>query len=204
MKFGKRQLIIATLVVALGAAVYLNWQFSANDALVANGEAETSASKEIGEATYVNTKTESSKSESSKSSSKDSTSKDETSTTAVSAKVSKNEYFAQAELQRKQAQDEETELLEDIIQDSSKSDSAKAEAVKQAAEVAERIEQQSNIESLIKAKGFSECIAFISNDSCNVVVSKDSVTDAGAITIKDIVHSQSGIDFDKIKISEAE
>ena len=28
MTFGKRQLVIASLVVALGAAVYLNWQFS--------------------------------------------------------------------------------------------------------------------------------------------------------------------------------
>lgn len=200
MKFGKRQLIIATLVVALGAAVYLNWQFSANDALLANGETETSTSKEIGEATYVNTKTETSKSESSKSN----TSKNEASATAVNANASKSEYFAQAELKRKQAQDEETELLEDIIEDASKSESAKAEAAKQAAKIADRIEQQSNIESLIKAKGFSECIAFISNDSCNVVVSSGSVTNAGAITIKDIVHSQSGIAFDKIKITEAE
>ena len=28
MKYGKRQLILASLVLALGAAVYLNWQFS--------------------------------------------------------------------------------------------------------------------------------------------------------------------------------
>ena len=30
MAFGKRQLVLAALVVALGAAVYLNWQFFAN------------------------------------------------------------------------------------------------------------------------------------------------------------------------------
>ena len=30
MKFHKRQLILASLVVALGTAVYLNWQFSGN------------------------------------------------------------------------------------------------------------------------------------------------------------------------------
>lgn len=28
MKYGKRQLILASLVLALGAAVYLNWQFA--------------------------------------------------------------------------------------------------------------------------------------------------------------------------------
>lgn len=200
MKFGKRQLIIATLVVALGAAVYLNWQFSSNDALIASTSNETSASKEIGEATYVNTKAENSKG----STSSKASSKDETSVKAANADVSKSEYFAQAELKRKQAQDEETELLENIIEDSSKNDAAKTEAVKQAAEIAKRIEQQSNIESLIKAKGFDECIVFISGGSCSVVVSKDSVTNAGAITIKDIVRSQSNIDFDKITITESE
>ena len=30
MSFGKRKIILASLVVALGAAVYLNWQFSSN------------------------------------------------------------------------------------------------------------------------------------------------------------------------------
>ncbi|MFR1479586.1 MAG: hypothetical protein ACLSB9_29800 [Hydrogeniiclostridium mannosilyticum] len=35
MGFGKRQLILAALVVALGTAVYLNWQFTGNDDLLA-------------------------------------------------------------------------------------------------------------------------------------------------------------------------
>ena len=34
MKFGKRQLVLAALVVALGAAVYLNWQFAGNEELL--------------------------------------------------------------------------------------------------------------------------------------------------------------------------
>ena len=37
MTFGKRQLVIASLVVALGAAVYLNWQFSEPQELVELG-----------------------------------------------------------------------------------------------------------------------------------------------------------------------
>ena len=114
----------------------------------------------------------------------------------------KSEYFAQAELKRKQAQDEELELLNNIIEDNDKNEAAKTEAVKQVAEITKRIEQQSNIESLIKAKGFDECIAFISNGECNIVVSAGNVTNAGAITIKDIVHKQSGIEYGKITITE--
>lgn len=198
MKLGKRQFIIAALVVALGAAVYLNWQFSANDSLLANAEESSKASsKEIGEAKYVNTSA-SKKSESSKSETTSNESVKETNAKADE----KSEYFAQAELKRKQAQDEELELLNNIIEDNDKNEAAKTEAVKQVAEITKRIEQQSNIESLIKAKGFDECIAFISNGECSIVVSAGNVTNAGAITIKDIVHKQSGIEYDKITITE--
>lgn len=198
MKLGKRQFVIAALVVALGAAVYLNWQFSANDSLLANADenSQISASKEIGEAKYVNTSA-SSKTESSKSKITSEISAEE-----ANAKPDKSEYFAQEELKRKQMQDEELELLNDIIEDTESNDTAKAEAVKQLAEITKRIEQQSNIESLIKAKGFKECIAFISNGECSIVVSAGAVTNAGAITIKDIVHKQSGIDYSKITITE--
>lgn len=200
MKLGKRQFIIAALVVALGAAVYLNWQFSANDSLLANTDESSktsSTSKEIGEAKYVNTSA-SKKSESSKS---ETTSNEPAKETNAEADE-KSEYFAQAELKRKQAQDEELELLNNIIEDTDKNEAAKAEAVKQVAEITKRIEQQSNIESLIKAKGFDECIAFISNGECSIVVSAGNVTNAGAITIKDIVHKQSGIEYGKITITE--
>ena len=33
MKFGKKQLVLASLVLALGAAVYLNWQFAGTNRL---------------------------------------------------------------------------------------------------------------------------------------------------------------------------
>lgn len=52
MAFGKRQLVLAALVVALGAAVYLNWQFSDNRDLLATNTV-TSSQKELGEAQYV-------------------------------------------------------------------------------------------------------------------------------------------------------
>ena len=58
MGIGKRQLVLAALVVALGAAVYLNWQFSGdNQLMVADAAAlsptgETSE-KELGTAELV-------------------------------------------------------------------------------------------------------------------------------------------------------
>ena len=203
MKFGKRQLVLAALVVALGAAVYLNWQFSDNsDLLAANTTVESG--KELGEAEFVNNNTVSSftsSTEEGASSSQADTG--DTSSTASNISSSAQQYFAQAKVPRQQARDDAVDSLEEIIDSVQSSESAKAEAVKQAAEIAKNIEQESNIENLIKAKGFAECLAFIQNGECSVVVSSTGLLDNEAITIKDIVAGQSGISYDKIKIVEA-
>lgn len=203
MKFGKRQLVLAALVVALGAAVYLNWQFSDNsDLLAANTTVESG--KELGEAEFVNNNTASSLTSGTEENTSSSPADgDSSSSSASNISSSAEQYFAQAKVSRQQARDDAVDSLEEIIDSVQSSESAKAEAVKQAAEIAKNIEQESNIENLIKAKGFAECLAFIQNGECSVVVSSTGLLDNEAITIKDIVAGQSGISYDKIKIVEA-
>lgn len=188
MAFGKRQLVLASLVVALGVAVYLNWQFSGNQDLMATNITE--ATKELGEAQYVNTLETTESGESGDSASN-----------GESAQPS--DYFAQARMNRQKARDEATEMVKEILNDIKSSEAAKAEAVKQAAEIAKIIQQESNIENLVKAKGFKECVAFIQNKECSVVVGEGTLDQASAITIKDIVAGQSGVAYDKIKITQS-
>ena len=52
MGFKKRQLVLAALVVSLGAAVYLNWQFSGTNDIIATGTSQSD--KELGETQLVN------------------------------------------------------------------------------------------------------------------------------------------------------
>lgn len=192
MSLGKRQIVLASLVMALGAAVYLNWQFSDSNNLIATNYLESA--KELGEARYVNNMQTESESSSSEASVKSS-----------SAEVSENkeDYFSQANANRQKARDESTDMVKEILNDIKSSEQAKAEAVKQAADIAKNIQQESNIESLVKSKGFNNCIAFIQNGECSVVVSSDEFDEGSAITIKDIVSGQAGVPFDKIKITEA-
>ena len=192
MKFGKRQVVLAALVLALGAAVYLNWQFSDNNDLLATNVVQST--KELGEAKYVNT--------AAKSSSQDKIDeKSDSDVQTISEKA--NEYFAKATASRQKARDEASDMIKEILNDVKSSDEVKAEAVKKAAETAQIIQQETNIENLVKSKGFSDCIAFIQNGECSIVVSADGLDSNSAITIKDIVSGQSGISFDKIKITEA-
>lgn len=198
MAFGKRQLVLAALVVALGAAVYLNWQFSDQNNLLATETVNSTAQetgKELGEAQYVNQNATSTPSQA------EATSSVEGSGSKMSAEA--EQYFAQARVSRQKARDEAVDTLKGLIADVSQSDAAKTEAVTQAAAIAKNIEQENNIENLVKAKGFAECVAFLQNGECSVVVSSEGLLDSEAIAIKDIVAGQAGIPYDKIKIVEA-
>lgn len=213
MTFGKRQLVIASLVVALGAAVYLNWQFSSTEPITAV-DTEESSVKQLGQTTYVNTEVsttetsskESSKSESSKASSatKKDDSKSETSTKAVNAEQgSDSGHFAAEREKRNDSDAKAVEALTDVIEAASSSESAKKEAVKAAEKLAANIKAQSDIENEVKAKGFDDVFVAINNDNCNVTVYGGNLDDAAAISIKDTVNRQAGISFDKITVAQA-
>ncbi len=190
MTMGKRQLVLAALVVALGAAVYLNWQFSGNN-LAATNAVASMANREYGQAQLANTSAVSGASKGSPSASSD-----------VKTNAAVNTYFSEANLSRQKARDKELAVVEKVISDVKSNDAAKKEAVAQAALIAQNILRENNIESLIKAKGFSDCIVFIQNSECSVVVKTKDSTQDNAIVIKDIVAGQAGITYDKIKIIE--
>lgn len=104
MSIGKRQIVLATLVVALGAAVFVNWYYTKPDAEKANTgvtvtEQVSQAAGNLGDALLVN---------SSSVSSQDNTK--ETKAQQAQAKV-EDEYFAQARLNRSTAHDKAAEAL---------------------------------------------------------------------------------------------
>ncbi len=189
MRSKKRQLILAALVLSLATAVYLNWQFSANKNLVATDS--ITSTKELGQAQFVNNAQvcESKPEENIEQSQEDN-------------KVGAG-YFNKAETERQKARDEATEKIKEILDDAKASEETKAEAVKQAASLSKTIEQESNVENLIRAKGFTDCLAFIQNDECSVVVGGRELNENSAISIKDIICGQTGVSADKIKIIEA-
>lgn len=196
MGIGKRQILLAALVLALGAAVFLNWQFSDNNELIATNM--VNSTKELGEAKYVNNSLKSQEVE-------NVDSKEEKTLDEKDKKVDSdgNNFFAQARLNRQKSRDEATDMVKDILNDIKSSEEAKGEAIKQAADIAKNIQQEANIESLIKAKGFNDCLTFIQNGECSVIVNSGSLNESSVIIVKDIVSGQAGIGYDKIKITEA-
>ena len=180
MKFGKKQLVLASLVLALGAAVYLNWQFAGTSKLpVGDGSSTTS---ELGAAqlvnnTYVETVTDDLK----------------------GSGKSDADTFSEARLNRQNARDEAMELLDDVLEDVDADSDAKKEAVEQASVIAQNILKETNVENLLKAKGYEQSVAYITPEECNVVVAGE-MKDADMLIVQEIVMEQSGLSADKIKI----
>ena len=179
MKVQKRHIVLAALVVALGAAVYINWQFSGTpDSLISK------TSKELGAATYVNA---------------EGSSKDQVLSVSKSTDESSN-YFAKAELQRQQSRDEAIDTAQNTIKLTDSSEETKTKAVEQLNKIEDNIVKESNIEALIKAKGMTKCLCYISDKGCTVTVLKKELQKNSPLIIKDIVLSQLDIDFNSITI----
>lgn len=207
MTFGKRQLVIASLVVALGAAVYLNWQFS-DSGKIETTASEASSSKQLGQTTYVNTElktTEYSSSQSSKDKAQES-SAEKTKKTQQSKEANADasgSFFSDEKEKRNKSNEQTIETLTDIIESASSDEAAKKEAVGKAKEIAENIKLQTDIENEVISKGFKDAYVVINNGSCSVTVYGGKLDDSSAIIIKDIVNRQAEIEFPKITVASS-
>lgn len=113
-----------------------------------------------------------------------------------------SDYFAQTILSRQQARDEALEVLQTVA----KSDNALPEAVQSAlddiAQIAKDIENESNIETLVEAKGIENCIAVINDGKATVIVKTDGLLANEIAQINEIVYEQAGILPVDLKIVE--
>jgi stage III sporulation protein AH len=210
MTMGKRQLVLAALVVALGAAVYLNFVFNGNDnQLSATQAVASNVDRQYGQELFVNGsavsgKTAVSSVNSGKTASASAVSGQTTSAVKTAASATDGSFdFSEARLSRQKAQDQAKEEIEKVLTGSASTTAeAQKEAVAQAAALTQNIVKQADLETLIKAKGFSDCIVTLGNNQCSVIVKTKQNSENDAVVIQDIVSDQTGLPFDKIKIIE--
>ena len=169
--FGKHHVVLALMVLCLGAAVWLNMKFSSNE-------------KYMGEATFV---------------SDSQTASGEAIQTAAKAE-GEADYFANAKKDRQKALDEAQELVEETLKSANATDSEREQALKATSASAARVEKANNIETLLKAKGFEKAVVVIGDDDVSVVVKSEGITTAQTLQIQDIVTAQTEIPLSNIKI----
>ena len=122
-------------------------------------------------------------------------------TPAVRSEDAEN-YFAAALIDRERVRDEALEVLVGITEDESADETARKEAFNEMERIANETTSEINIENLVKAKGFRECVAVLNGDAANVVVKSEGLTAGEVAQIKEIVYLEAEILPKNIKIIE--
>jgi len=182
MVIKKRQLITATLVIALGAAIFVNWYYTKPgvelDPMV-NAEARTDGdvgkdADNLGDAQYV----------------------------IAGASGAQDAFFTESEMERQRSRDEAAELLNGVIKDSGSAEAAVRDAAAELARITEAIKVETDMETLIKAKTGSKCLVVFDGKTVDVILPPNVLTDTVMIQIKDIVVNKTGVSPEKITIVE--
>lgn len=111
-------------------------------------------------------------------------------------------YFSSVQVSRQRTRDEAIEVLQAVVDNVSSTEAAKNEALSEINKLAAVMATESNIESLIVAKGFRECVAVISGESASIVVKSDGLNASQLSQINEIVYSEAGIKPVNITIIE--
>ena len=164
MKLWKRNAVVAAIVLFVCAAVYLNWSYSQEGM-----EGSTDTGKVLGEAALVGGQAEDPLL--SETAPVSTVSGDEE---ATASGESSSSYFDSARLNRQQARDSALSLLQEAAADE-KADQASVDQANEAIQsMAAFTLAEANIENLVTAKGYADCVAFLSEDSISVVVSNNA------------------------------
>lgn len=125
-------------------------------------------------------------------------------TTDAEVTAAGDNYFDTARLSRKQARDTAISMLQEAQVDENATEDVLNEASQTLQVLAAYTVAESQIESLVVAKGYADCVAFMGEDSVSVVVSDpDGLDTVDVARIKDIVVSETSYTPDQIKIMEA-
>ena len=180
-KTWKRNLIAAGVLLVVCAGIYLNW-YAGHSA--ADLTETLDAGKILDDTTLVLQQEQG-----------------DALVTPVQQTGTQAEYFAQMRLSRQTARDEAVELLQETIAyaDGDAASSAKLEGI-----ISDAL-AESQIESLIVAKGYQDCVAFLGEDGVSVVVATDTgeLTAEDVAKITDIAMAETGLAASGIKIMAA-
>ena len=181
----KNQLIIAALAVMIAAAGYLNY----SGRLLPGSQNTKEAGSDLANKELLDISDEDVASASGdiKSQDGDEGEVDGNPGEAVLTSGDAQAVAAQAKVTREQVRAQNKETLQSIIDNTELSEEEKSDAVAQMVELTKQSETEMEIETLMATKGFSEAVVSLGEDSADVVVNAEELTDANRAQIEDIV-----------------
>ena len=168
----KKHIAVASMMLMLSGAVYVNYLYAAGDI---NNFTETG--KNYGDSILV-----------------EGNASEEISETAA--------YFSEARIAKQQSRDEAVATLKNLYGSAENGSEEVSVLAEKADSIAANMELENKIETMIKGKGFSDCIVYISGDYADVMVSTDGLLPTEAALIKDAIVQETSVPVENISIVE--
>lgn len=111
------------------------------------------------------------------------------------------DFAAEMKLNREQVRAKNKESLKEIINNANIDETQKQAALDQMIAMTNIAEKEAAAEMLLEAKGFSNVVVSITDNTADVVLSMGEVTDAKRAQIEDIVKRKTGISGENIVIT---
>ena len=182
MNVWKKNLVAAAVLVTVCAGIYVNWLYT-EDQSTANLTDTLNADKLRSSDMLVMA---------------------DGSVLDVGDQTTISEYFAAVRLSRQEARDSAVTLLQEAM--AYNNDAEEVQTNAQLEEIVQTALCEAQIESLVIAKGYADCVAYMSEDGISVAVAspEGGLQQADVAVIADIVLSQSSLEMKDIRVVEVQ
>jgi stage III sporulation protein AH len=188
MKVWKKNMVAAAVLVTVCAGIYVNWLYT-EDTAAASLMNTVDVEKVMSDDTLV-------------------LSGDMAAIAAgEDVQTTATDYFAAVRLSRQQARDSAVNLLQEAMAYTTGEDAAKdAESAVELEQIVQTALSEAQIESLIIAKGYTDCVAYMSGEGISVAVAspEGGLQQQDVAVIADIVMAQSDYGLDAIRVVEVQ
>ncbi len=185
MNHWKKNMVAAAVLVTVCAGIYVNWLYT-EDAQTASLTDTLDSEKVMSDDMLV-------------------LSEDAAALAAgEDLETTSTDYFAAVRLSRQQARDNAVNMLQEAMAYSD--DSKSAESAAELEDIVQTALSEAQIESLVIAKGYTDCVAYMTTEGISVAVAapEGGLQEADVAVIADIVMSQSDYLLEDIRIVEVQ
>lgn len=187
MKIWKKNMVAAAVLVTVCAGIYVNWLYSEENA-AANLTDVLDVEKVMSDDALV-------------------LSEDMAAlASGGNLQTTSSDYFAAVRLSRQQARDSAVNLLQEAMAYSNQESSKELESSMELEDIVQTALSEAQIESLIIAKGYEDCVAYMSGEGISVAVAspEGGLQQNDVAVIADIVMTQSDYSLDEIRVVEVQ
>lgn len=187
MKVWKKNMVAAAVLVTVCAGIYVNWLYTEDSSAVSLTDT-LDAEKVMSDDTLI-------------------LSEDMAAIAAgEDVATTATDYFAAVRLSRQQARDSAVNLLQEAMAYSEGDSTKEVESAMELEDIVQTALSEAQIESLIIAKGYTDCVAYMSGEGISVAVSspEGGLQQADVAVIADIVMAQSEYSLDDIRVVEVQ